>query len=254
MLAENGPITLCRKAHGRRRGKRMRRCVVSGANRGMGYEFVRQLLARGDRVVGGVRQPGRTLELNELAAAHPGHLHVLPLDVARPGSIEEFAREAATLIDGLDLLINNAGVLHGGERFGRLEPAHFETSFRVNALGPLLLTEALAPMLHKGERPVVANMSSQIGSIAQTHGFRTPSYAIGKAAQNMVTRQLAAALHEHGVSVLALHPGWVRTAMGGDKAPLTATEAVTRLLRVIDDATPERSGMFVDGDGKALPW
>jgi NAD(P)-dependent dehydrogenase (short-subunit alcohol dehydrogenase family) len=232
----------------------MRRCVVSGGNRGLGLEFVRLLLARGDRVIAAARQPGRALELNELAAAHPGHLHILPLDVARPASIHELAREAIALVDGIDLLINNAGVLHGGERFGRLEPAHFETSFRVNALGPLLLAEALAPLLIKGERPVVGNISTHIGSIAQTQGFRTPSYAMGKAAQNMATRQLAAALHEHGVTVIALHPGWVRTEMGGERAPLTPAEAATRLLRVIDAGTLERSGMFLDGDGKALPW
>jgi NAD(P)-dependent dehydrogenase (short-subunit alcohol dehydrogenase family) len=232
----------------------MRRCLVTGANRGLGLEFTRQLLARGERVVATARHPGRALELNELTAAHPGHLHVLPLDLTRPASIGELAREAADWFDGLDLLVNNAGVLHAGERFGRLQPEHFDASFRTNATGPLLLGEALADLLARGEHPVVANISSQIGSIAQTQRFRTPSYAMGKAAQNMATRLLAAALIEHGVSVLALHPGWARTDMGGERAPLSATEAVAKLLQVIDQATPERSGMFIDGDGTALPW
>lgn len=232
----------------------MRRCLVTGANRGLGLAFTRQLLARGERVIATARHHGRALELNELAAAHPGHLHVLPLDLARPASIHELAREAAALFDGLDLLINNAGVLHAGERFGRLEPEHFEQAFRTNALGPLLLTEALAELLARGERPVVGNLSTQLGSIAQTHAFRTPSYAMSKAAQNMATRLLAAALAERGVSVLALHPGWVKTAMGGERAQLEPATAAARLLAVLDAATPERSGLFVDGDGKALPW
>lgn len=232
----------------------MRRCLVTGANRGLGLEFTRRLLSRGERVIATARHPGRALELNELTAAHPGHLHVLPLDVARPSSIHELAREAADWFDGLDLLINNAGVLNAGERFGRLQAEAFETSFRTNALGPLLLTEAMADLLSRGTRPVVANISTQIGSIAQTQRFRTPSYAMGKAAQNMATRLLAAALLEQGVCVLALHPGWVRTDMGSERAPLSPAEAVAKLLEVIDQATPERSGMFVDGDGTALPW
>jgi NAD(P)-dependent dehydrogenase (short-subunit alcohol dehydrogenase family) len=232
----------------------MRRYLVTGANRGLGLEFVRQLLARGERVIGTARAPGHALELSELAAAHPGHLNVLPLDLTRPASIHELVREAGMLVDGLDGLINNAGVLHAGERLGQLDPDHFEASFRTNALGPLLLAEACTDLLGRGRRPVIANVSSELGSIAHTHAFRSPSYAMGKAAQNMATRQLAAALAADGISVVALHPGWVRTAMGGERAPMAATEAVARLLSVIDAATIERSGMFLDGDGKALPW
>lgn len=232
----------------------MRRCLVTGANRGLGLGFVRRLLGRGERVIATARKPGQALELNELAAAHPGHLHVLPLEVTRAASIDELAREAGALFDGLDLLINNAGVMHSGERFGRLQAEPLEHSLQVNALGPLLVTQALAGLLQRGEQARVANISSQLGSIAQTQAFRTPGYAIGKAAQNMASRLLAVALAEHGIPVLALHPGWVRTDMGGERAPLAVDEAVRRLLAVIDAATPERSGMFVDGDGKALPW
>jgi NAD(P)-dependent dehydrogenase (short-subunit alcohol dehydrogenase family) len=232
----------------------MQRCLISGANRGLGLEFARQLLRRNARVVATARHPGRALELNELAAAHPGHLHILPLDVTSQASIHELAREAATLLDGLDLLINNAGLLPAGERFGSLDPEVLDASFRTNARGPLLLTEALRELLKHGERAVVANIGSVIGSVAQTQAFRTPSYAIGKAAQNMVTRLLAAALAGDGITVLALHPGWVRTEMGGAKAPLGPEEAVARLLGVLEGATTERSGMFLDGDGNALPW
>jgi NAD(P)-dependent dehydrogenase (short-subunit alcohol dehydrogenase family) len=232
----------------------MQRCLITGANRGLGLEFARQLLRRNARVIATARHPGRALELNELAAAHPGHLHILPLDVASPASIHELAREAGLLSDSLDLLVNNAGLLPAGERLGTLDPEVLDASFHTNARGPLLVTEALRELLQRGERPVVANIGSVIGSVAQTQAFRTPSYAIGKAAQNMVTRLLAAALAGDGITVLALHPGWVRTEMGGAKAPLAPEEAVARLLGVLDAATPARSGMFVDGDGSALPW
>ena len=232
----------------------MQRVLVTGANRGLGLEFVRQLLARGDRVIAACRHPGRATELTAQAGAHPGHLHVLPLDLVKPASIAELAREAAMLFDGLDLLINNAGQLVPGERFGSVTAENLDASFRSNAIGPLLLTQALAPLLAKGRPACVANLSSVIGSIASTKEFRTPSYAISKAAQNMVTTQLAHALAPEGVRVIALHPGWVRTEMGGTQAPVSPPDSVAGLLRVIAALTAEDSGGFRDWQGASVPW
>jgi len=212
-----------------------RHCLVTGANRGLGLEFVRQLLARGDHVVATCRHPGKATALNALAGEHPGRLHVLPLDVADPRAITELQRELALLADDderLDLLVNGAGVLHSGERFGRVGAANLDDSFRTNAMGPFLLTQALAPRLADGAR--VANITSQLGSIANTARFGTPSYNISKAAQNMATALLAAALRERGVVVVALHPGWVQTDMGGAGATVTPSDSVAGLLRVID--------------------
>ena len=152
-----------------------RHCLVTGANRGLGLEFVRQLLARGDRVVATCRHPGRATALNALAGEHPGRLQVLPLDVAVARSREELVRELPLVLDGarIDLLINNAGLLHGGERFGQVAQSDLEASLHTNAIGPFLLTQALAPWLAEAgndarrEGAVVANLSSEIGSIAQ---------------------------------------------------------------------------------------
>jgi len=237
-----------------------RRCLVTGANRGLGLEFVRLLLARGERVVAACRQPGRASALNLLAGEHPGRLHVLPLDVALARSRDEFVRELPLVLgdDRIGLLINNAGVLHGGERFGQVAESDLETSLRTNAVGPFLLTQALAPLLAdaEGDRPgaVVANLSSELGSIAQRREFRTPSYSIGKAAQNMGTVLLDKALSPRGIRVVALHPGWVRTDMGGARAPLSAEDAATALLRMLDGLGPRDGGRFLDGEGNALPW
>lgn len=228
--------------------------LVTGANRGLGLEFVRQLLARGDHVVATARQPGRASALNALAGEHPGRLRVLPLDVAEPGAIRALAAELP-LAGGppsLRLLVNCAGVLHSGERFGRLDPGVVEGSFRVNAMGPLLLTEALAPMLADGAK--VANISSVLGSIGSLRRFGTPSYDISKAAQNMVTALLARALADRGIVVLALHPGWAQTDMGGDNATVPVADSVAGLLRVIDSAGPDDSGAFRDWKGNPLPW
>lgn len=231
-----------------------RHCLVTGANRGLGLEFVRQLLARRQHVVATCRHPGKATALNTLAGEYPGRLHVLPLDVAEPRSHSELARELPLVTDGekLDLLINNAGVLRGSERFGHVQSADLETSFRTNAMGPFLLVQTLASQIADGG--TVANISSEVGSIALRQEFRTPSYAIGKAAQNMTTSLLAQALESRRIKVVALHPGWVQTDMGGEQAALTPQESVAGLLQVIDRLSEDDSGEFLDWQGQTLPW
>ncbi|RZA20663.1 MAG: SDR family NAD(P)-dependent oxidoreductase, partial [Lysobacteraceae bacterium] len=152
----------------------------------------------------------------------------------------------------LGLLVNNAGVLHSGERFGHIEAAILEDSLRTNAIGPFLLAQALAPLLDDGAR--IANLSSVMASIAGRNEFRSPSYCASKAAQNMLSVQLAHALAMRGIVVLALHPGWVMTEMGGEHANVAPDEAVRGLLGVIAAATPAQSGNFLDWRGEPLPW
>ena len=231
----------------------MQRILVTGANRGLGLEFVRQLLARGDRVIAACRHPGKALALTELAAAHPGHLHILPLDLANERSIAECVREATALTDALDALINNAGMLVSGERFGAIAHKALVDSFAANVAGQVLLTQALTPLLEKGRNPRVMNLSSRLGSLAGTKSIGTPSYAMSKAALNMATRQLAAALAPR-VSVFCVSPGWVKTDMGGENAPLTPHDSVAGLLKVLDAATKNDAGRFVDYKGAEIAW
>lgn len=233
---------------------RTRHALVTGANRGLGLEFARQLLARGDQVVATAREPGRASALNALAGEHPGRLHVLPLDVASERSRHELVQELPLVIEDapLDLLVNNAGVLHSGERWGHLEQAILEDSLRTNAVGPLLLAQALAPRLRDGG--CIANLSTMMSSLAASPPFNAPSYRISKAAQNMATVMLAKALAPRGITVVALSPGWVHTDMGGDNAPVQPPDSVAGLLRVIDALTPADSGRFLDWQGKPIAW
>ena len=237
----------------------IRHTLVTGANRGLGLEFVRQLLARGEHVVATCRHPGKATALNTLAGEHPGRLHVLPLDVASGKSRVELARELPLVLGDdsgqpgrLDLLVNNAGVLHSGERWGHVEAATLEDSVRTNAFGPLLLAQALAPQLAGGA--TVANLSSMMASLSTRTEFRSPSYCISKAAQNMATVMLAKALAPRDIKVVALSPGWVQTDMGGDGAEITAAQSAAGLLQVIDGLSLAQSGAFLDWQGRTLSW
>ena len=232
-----------------------RNVLVTGANRGIGLEFCRQLLAAGDHVIATCRQPGKATALNTLAGEYPGRLHVLPLDVAQPKSRAELVRELPLVLGDdarIDLLVNNAGVLHSGERFGHLDQAVLEDSLRINAIGPFLLSEAVAPLLADGAR--IANLSSVMGSITRQGAFRSPSYGASKAAQNLLNAQLAHALAARDIRVLSLHPGWVQTDMGGAGAEVTPAASVAGLLEVIDAAMPAQSGSFLDWRGQSVPW
>jgi NAD(P)-dependent dehydrogenase (short-subunit alcohol dehydrogenase family) len=229
-----------------------RRSLVTGANRGLGLEFVRQLLARGDHVIAACRHPGKATDLNHLAGEHPGRLHVLPLDVADEKSRTAFAHELPLVVDGIDLLINNAGVLHSGERWGHIEARMLEDTVRTNALGPFLLAQALASQLVDGG--TVANMSSGMSSLGDDPDFNAPSYRISKTALNMATAMLAKALAPREIKLVALCPGWVQTDMGGSSAEITPTQSVAGLLRVIDKLSLGHSGSFINWQGKAMPW
>lgn len=228
--------------------------IVSGANRGLGLELVAQLLQRGWRVIAGCRKT-QELRLTELAGAHPGKLHVMPLDVSSERSIAAFVGEAGIVTDHVDLLINNAGVLVSGERYGHVTAKSLVESFTVNAAGTLLLTQACSALLQNAEKARVANVSTVMASIERTDTFRTPSYAMSKAALNMATRLLAAEFAPHGIAVASFHPGWVQTDMGGAGAPLTVEQAASALLDRAVALRVEDAGRFIASeDGSTLPW
>lgn len=232
----------------------MQRILVTGASRGLGFEFVRRYLARGERVFATLRQLDGNGRWAELAGIHPGRLTLLPLDVTQPEQFASFAETLSDHTDALDLLINNAGILPSGERFGNVESSDLESCFRTNAAAPFLLTQALTPMLARGEQPRVLNISSELGSIAHRKGFSTPSYCISKAALNMATRLLSFELAQRGIGSVVMHPGWVKTDMGGPSAPLAVTDSVRAMIALIDALKPEQYGSFLSVDGSQLPW
>lgn len=232
----------------------MQRCLVTGANRGLGLAFVTQLLERGARVLACCRTPSEARVLDALAAANGDRLAVHALDVADPAAIDALPQAAARHLQRIDLLINNAGVLVSGERFGNVKAESLAESFAVNASAPLLITQALAPLLALGNKPRALCITSQLGSIAQANGFRTISYAMSKAALNMAVKRLAAELTPRGILVLAAHPGWVKTSMGGKGATLAPADSAHALLHLIEHAQAADAGKFLAYDGAGLPW
>jgi len=236
--------------------------LLTGSNRGIGLEYVRQLHGRVDTLYATCRRPDAATELTAIAEAHPETVQVLPLDVADPASIETMGEIIGQDTGHLDLLINNAGVNGGGssDRFGSVDAETMMHTLRVNTVGPHLLVQAVADLLRRGGqretgRPArVVNVTSQLGSIANTNGGTWQSYKASKAALNMCTRLQHGALHGDGVCVISLHPGWVQTDMGGSNARLTPEAAVSGMIDVIENLTGEDGGRFLTHSGDELPW
>jgi len=236
----------------------MQTVLVTGANRGIGLEFTRQFLHRGCRVVATSRTPEGAPELNQLRRMVPDRLNILPLDISREDSIAALTPALSSLIDSINVLINNAGILVPGERFGHINSRNLIDSFAVNAAGAFLLTQALEKFLTRASSTKVINISSILGSIACTTEFHpefyVPSYSISKTALNMVTRLLSIELSKKGVIVVSFHPGWVKTEMGGAQATETPQESVSGMLNVLDRISLAESGKFFNYKGEELPW
>jgi NAD(P)-dependent dehydrogenase (short-subunit alcohol dehydrogenase family) len=233
--------------------------LLTGSNRGIGLEFAQQLADSVDTLYATCRRPDEAADLRDLASAQASTVRVLPLDVTDADSIEMAHKLVATDSGRVDLLINNAGV-NGGGSSDRFETTDAETmmhTYRVNAVGPHLLVQAFADLLRRaGEEggARVVNITSQLGSIANTRGGTWQSYKASKAALNMCTRLQHGALQEDDVCVVSMHPGWVQTDMGGSNARLTPQESVASMVDVIDDLSMDDGGRFLTYAGKERPW
>jgi NAD(P)-dependent dehydrogenase (short-subunit alcohol dehydrogenase family) len=245
--------------------------LVTGASRGIGREFVRQLLAdaRFSRVLAGCRNPGHAAGLTELAATEP-RLQVLRLDVADESSVAHAASVSRELTDRLHLVVNCAGMLHDAsagvapeKRLADVRPDALAASFAVNALGPLLVAKHFEPLIARRERVVFASLSARVGSIGDNRLGGWYAYRGAKAAQNMFTKTLAIewARSRRNVVCVALHPGTTDTGLsrpyqsGVAPEKLFAPERTVRqLLDVVDRLTPADSGRFIAWDGSSIPW
>ncbi len=219
--------------------------LITGANRGIGLELARQYAAAGDTVF-------RTARGQDTAGGQVGEL--LPLDVTSDAS----AAGLADLLKGrpIDLLINNAGVIGpdpAHQTSTEMDFAGFQAALDANVLGPLRVTQAMLPNLRAAKSAKVAVISSQMGQLSSTQsGF--VAYRASKAAVNKVFQCLALDLAGEGISVAMLHPGWVRTDMGGAGADLDVAESASGIRAVLAALNAASTGRFMTWDGRVLDW
>src|SRR4051794_14915001 len=190
--------------------------LVTGANRGLGLEFVRQFSAAGWEVIATCRTPDRAEDLKRLAGEPRRAIEIQRLDVTDPGSVKALAASLGQR--AIDLLIANAGIIVAPD--APVTPENFDLVMHTNVLGPLLVAEALADHVAASEKRLMAFISSKMGSIATIESGGSILYRASKAALNAGMRTLSFGLRSRKVSLIALHPGWVRTDMGGSGADL----------------------------------
>ncbi|MHC8733370.1 SDR family oxidoreductase [Arenicellales bacterium IMCC56312] len=225
---------------------------ITGANRGIGLELTRQYLAAGEKVFASARDP--SIEgLSRLTERYPDNLKIVMLDVTDESNIQTVAGS----LEGtsIDLLINNAGLFHSKhEDFSSLNPDIWIEEFRVNSIAPFLVTRALKSNLANANSSVVGMISSKMGSMGDNQSGGNYSYRSSKAALNAVSVSLANDLSDLDISVVALHPGWVQTDMGGPNGLIDVETSATGLKAILDKAGKAENGKFYDYSGKQLPW
>ncbi len=226
---------------------------VSGANRGLGFGLTTGLADRGYRVIGGYRDASRSSRLLE-AALERENVHAFQIDVTSEIDLEKLRDYLQETFGRLDLLINNAGInLEKGRALNELDWGTFAETFRVNLGGPFLTSRILYPLLLRGTEKKIVNMSSKMGSVALSDGTMTP-YRVSKASVNMLTKSQSIAYRKDGVTVICVHPGWVRTDMGGSQATYSVEDSVEKILAIVERVSLEETGQFLSAEGGSLPF
>ena len=231
--------------------------IITGANRGLGLEFARQCLGDGWKVIAINRRSSAGLDM--LAERYP--VKLIEADLTDDDSLAA----AVAKIDepGIDLLINNAGMMGDAsfaevglnyQVFGMFDRDEWSRVFDINVFTPMALTELLAEKLEAAERPIVVTLSSMLGSNALNTMGNVYAYRASKAAVNSIMKSMGVNLGSRGIICVAMHPGWVKTEMGGPGADISPEESVAGIRRVLNDLTVADSGRFMAYDGSEMPY
>ena len=227
--------------------------LVTGANRGLGLEFVRQYAAEGWKVIATCRAPEAARELQRIAAESGGRIRVLEMDVTDTASVR--AAAAGLKGEAIDLLLNNAGVGGPpGQQLGSLDFAAWARVLDANTLGPMRVAEAFLDNVAQSRDKRIVTLTSGMGSIADNTSGGRYAYRSSKAAVNMVMKSLSVDLAARGITCIVMNPGWVRTDMGGAGGKLSPAESIRAMRCVIAALRPEDSGKFLNYSGKPYPW
>ncbi len=231
--------------------------LITGANRGIGLEFVRQLIIQDVHVFAAYRDSSRTGQLLKLQEEFTQHISIIKLDVTNDQSLAESYKLVSSKVNHLDLLINNAAISQGEQKFGTFELSKIKSVLEVNTIAPILVIQQFAELLKKGKHPKIVNISSGLGSLNRATNPRNPRmsiYSASKAALNMSTIHMAHDLLRHKIAVVSINPGWVRTDMGGPDADIDTNESVKGMLQVINSLKLQDTGHFYDYTGETIPW
>lgn len=227
--------------------------LITGANRGIGLELASQYAAEGWQVLACCRQPERAQQLQKIAVATDGRLSIHTLEVTDHDRIQALAGELAE--QPIDILFNSAGFRGGDHQaLGNIDVDNWMRAFQINTIAPLLITQAFIPHVARSRRRIIAIMGSTMGSIFENASGGQYIYRSTKAAVHMVGRSLAADLRSQGIISILLHPGWVRTDMGGAQATVSPAESVAGLRQVLAGLQLKDSGRFFDFQGHERRW
>jgi len=226
--------------------------LITGANRGIGFEFARSFADNGWHVHACCRNPDRAKDLKELIVGTVGAVTLHKLDVTDGLKVASLARELAD--DPIDVLLNNAGIYGPRTGFGETDYKEWLPVIAANVLAPMRMAERFIEHLALGERKLIVNISSRMGSMGDNGKGGAYIYRSSKAALNAVVKSLSIDLAPRGITVVAFHPGWVKTDMGGESAAITPAESVKGMRGVIDRLTVSDTGKFFNYDGEPIPW
>lgn len=227
--------------------------LITGCGRGLGLEFAYQYARDGWHVHACCRDLAHAEDLLALEARFPEQVDLHTLDVTKDGQIKALDRVLGDTT--LDVLINNAGYYGPkGVTFGNLERELWRQVLETNTLSPLMLAQALYPRVAASKHKTIAFLSSKVGSITDNGSGGGYYYRSSKTALNQAVKSLSIDLEGAGINVVALHPGWVQTDMGGPNALITVEESVSGMREVLADLQPAQSGNFLDYQGAEIPW
>lgn len=227
--------------------------LITGANRGLGLEFCRQYAENGWDVIACCRNPAQAGDLKDLSQ-HYTSIQIEALDVAHFDQIDNLSTKLSDTC--IDVLINNAGIYgdQSNHGFGQLDYQAWLHTLIVNTQAPIKMAEAFLPQIKRGNKKLIANISSLMGSVSDNDSGSSILYRSSKAALNAAMRSLSIDLNAQGAGVLIFHPGWVKTDMGGANALIDAKTSVGGMCAVIENFTLAQSGAFIKYDGKSMPW
>lgn len=226
--------------------------LITGANRGLGLEFCKQYLKKQYQVYACCRHINTANELIKLKSDYPEQLSIIPLDVTSENSIDELKNHINH--HSIDILINNAGIYTDNESVHHYDVNTWQKFFMVNSIAPYLITLTLLENCKKSSQKKIININSGLGSISEISDGTNIPYRASKAAQNAITKSLAAENISHKMIIVAMSPGWVRTDMGGVNAPLSPAESVSAMINQIEKLTAKDTGKFYSYNGKEIPW